>query len=81
MRTACRLARRAAVLVLGTLVLLVGVAMLVLPGPGWLVTFAGLGVLGTELPWAARLLQRAQSLARRWWASARASGSRRQPQP
>ncbi|MBP8130368.1 MAG: PGPGW domain-containing protein [Candidatus Hydrogenedentes bacterium] len=51
-------ARRLIVLVVGGTVLLAGLAMLLLPGPGVVVTVAGLGVLGTEFLWARRLLRR-----------------------
>lgn len=40
----------------GSLVLLAGVAMLPLPGPGWLTIAAGLGILAPEVPFARRLL-------------------------
>lgn len=76
MRTAVNYLRKAAVLVTGTVVVLVGAALLVLPGPGWMVIFAGLGLLATEFPWAAALLLRAQSTARRWWARTRTAGRR-----
>lgn len=48
-------ARRVAVLVGGSVLLLVGLVMLVLPGPGIALIFAGLAVLGTQLPWARRI--------------------------
>jgi uncharacterized protein (TIGR02611 family) len=38
----------------GFLVLLGGIAMLVLPGPGWLVVFAGLVILSNDFVWAER---------------------------
>jgi uncharacterized protein (TIGR02611 family) len=64
-----RILRRGLVLVAGLAVLLAGVAMLVLPGPGVLVMFAGLSLLATEFTWAARLLRwaktRGTQLARR----------------
>jgi uncharacterized protein (TIGR02611 family) len=53
-----RLVRRLVVAVVGALVLAVGVAMIVLPGPASLVIPAGLAILGTEFPWAHRLLER-----------------------
>lgn len=56
-------ARRIVVAVVGSTVILIGVALLVLPGPGWVVIFAGLGILATEFVWARRLLQRARSSA------------------
>jgi len=52
--------RRVAVTVLGGLVLLAGVAMIALPGPGALVIVAGLAVLATEYEWARRWLDRAK---------------------
>ena len=42
--------KRATIAVIGTLVLLVGVALLVLPGPGLLLVLAGLLILATEFP-------------------------------
>lgn len=43
-------AKRIAVLVAGVLVLLVGVVLLVLPGPGLLLVLAGLVILANEFP-------------------------------
>jgi hypothetical protein len=40
----------------GPLVILAGVAMLVLPGPGLVVIALGLAMLALEYPWARRLL-------------------------
>lgn len=51
-----RLALKIAVTVAGPLVILAGVAMLVLPGPGLVVIAAGFGLLAAEYPWARRLL-------------------------
>ena len=53
-----RHAKRVVITVLGASVLLVGVAMIVLPGPAILVIPAGLGILATEFVWARRLLNR-----------------------
>jgi uncharacterized protein (TIGR02611 family) len=49
---------RVAVALFGFLVVLVGLAMLVLPGPGLLVIAIGLGILALEFVWAERLLER-----------------------
>ena len=66
---ALRQARRLVVAVIGLTVLAVGVAMLILPGPAFVVIPIGLGILATEFVWAQRLLhnlkERAGSLARR----------------
>ena len=44
--------------VVGVTVVAVGVAMIVLPGPAFVVIPAGLGILATEFMWARRLLDR-----------------------
>ncbi|CAN5253216.1 TIGR02611 family protein [soil metagenome] len=47
---------RTAVGVTGALVVLAGIVMIPLPGPGWLVVIAGLAILASEFAWARRLL-------------------------
>jgi uncharacterized protein (TIGR02611 family) len=42
----------------GFTLLLVGIVMLVTPGPGWLVILLGLGLLAAEFVWARRLMDR-----------------------
>lgn len=44
--------------IVGTGVLLAGVSMLVLPGPGWATIVAGLAILSTEFRWAAVMRRR-----------------------
>lgn len=56
-------AKRIAVFVAGMVVLLAGVAMIVLPGPGLLVIFAGLAILATEFAWAERALDAGKARA------------------
>ncbi|CAN5135979.1 hypothetical protein BH24PSE2_BH24PSE2_04320 [soil metagenome] len=53
-----RLARRIVVGIVGTTVLLVGIALLVLPGPAVVVIPIGLGILGLEFTWARRWLRK-----------------------
>jgi uncharacterized protein (TIGR02611 family) len=53
--------RHVVVAVIGFTVLLVGLAMIVLPGPAVLVIPLGLAILGTEFLWARRLLTRARA--------------------
>jgi uncharacterized protein (TIGR02611 family) len=55
--------QRIAVTIAGFAVMLAGVALLVLPGPGWLLIFIGLGILSTEYHWARRLLAKAKEKA------------------
>jgi uncharacterized protein (TIGR02611 family) len=57
--------RRMFRIVAGFTLLLVGVVMLVTPGPGWLVIFFGLGLLAVEFVWARRLKARIHSEAER----------------
>ena len=50
----------------GTLVLIVGIIAIPYPGPGWLIVFAGLGILSIEFDWAKRLLQYLRSKYDAW---------------
>ncbi|QCB51016.1 TIGR02611 family protein [Rhodococcus sp. PAMC28707] len=43
--------------VVGLAVLVLGIIAIPYPGPGWLIVFAGLGILASEFTWAHRLLQ------------------------
>jgi tellurite resistance protein TerC len=56
-----RTARRVAIAIIGATVVLLGVAMLVLPGPGILTIVLGLMVLGVEFAFARRWLARLKS--------------------
>jgi uncharacterized protein (TIGR02611 family) len=58
-------ARRLVVIVIGFTVLLIGVALLVLPGPAFLVIPIGLAMLATEFVWARKLLARVKREAAR----------------
>jgi tellurite resistance protein TerC len=51
-------ARKMMVLLIGSTVLLVGAALIVLPGPAFVVIPIGLLILGTEFVWARHLLNR-----------------------
>jgi tellurite resistance protein TerC len=53
--------KRAVVAVIGFTVLLIGVAMVVLPGPAIVVIPLGLAILATEFVWARRLLAKARA--------------------
>lgn len=56
------LVRRLIVGVIGGTVLLIGIALMVLPGPAFVVIPLGLAILATEFVWARRWLQKARSL-------------------
>jgi hypothetical protein len=64
--------------VLGGLLTLAGIALLVLPGPGFVLVAAGLAVLATQFEWARKPLDYAKGKAedgihevgRSWWRAA-----------
>jgi uncharacterized protein (TIGR02611 family) len=58
---------RIGVTLVGLIVVLVGVVLIPLPGPGWLIVFLGLGIWSTEYAWARRLTQGVRLLINRWW--------------
>lgn len=58
-----RSGKRIAITIAGGVVILIGIAMLVLPGPGLVVIIAGLAILATEYVWAERLLRMAKERA------------------
>jgi uncharacterized protein (TIGR02611 family) len=62
--------RKIAVAIAGFSVLLLGVALIVLPGPAVVVVPLGLAILARQFPWAARLLDWLRSFVRRIWAAA-----------
>ena len=49
--------------VIGATVLLIGIALLVLPGPAFIGVPVGLAILATEYAWARRWLKRARRIA------------------
>ncbi len=52
------LIRKAFYSVVGVTILLIGIAMIVLPGPAFLVIPIGLAVLASEYAWARRIIRR-----------------------
>jgi hypothetical protein len=62
-RFVLRNTKRVGVSIVGAALVLAGLAMLVLPGPGILVVVAGFAVLGTEYAWAASALERTKRTA------------------
>ncbi|MGH3312233.1 MAG: TIGR02611 family protein [Streptomyces sp.] len=54
------------IFLVGLAVVVGGVIMLPLPGPGWLIIFAGIGVWATEFPWAQRVLRWTKRKLREW---------------
>lgn len=62
-RFVLRSSKRIAVTVVGGAFVLGGLAMLVLPGPGFIVVAIGFAILGTEYVWAAVALEHTKRVA------------------
>jgi tellurite resistance protein TerC len=56
-QTMLRYAKRVVTVIIGMTVLLFGIALLVLPGPAFVVIPIGLAILATEFAWARRTLR------------------------
>ena len=54
--------KRFVILITGGIVLLIGIALLVLPGPAFIVIPIGLSILALEFAWARRWKRRALSM-------------------
>jgi uncharacterized protein (TIGR02611 family) len=59
------LVRRIIASVVGGTVLLIGVSLIILPGPAFLVIPLGLAILATEFVWARHLLHKAKGMLKR----------------
>lgn len=57
---------RCALGTIGGVVLGLGIVLIPYPGPGWLIVFAGLGILATEFHWASRVNHFAKRHYQRW---------------
>ena len=64
MNTTYKWARRIAVSLAGGIVLVIGVIMIVTPGPALIVIPTGLAILGLEFAWARYWLKRVKEKAR-----------------
>jgi uncharacterized protein (TIGR02611 family) len=58
-----KIVKRVIVSVIGATVLLIGVALLILPGPAFIVIPVGLAILATEYAWARRWLRKVRGIA------------------
>lgn len=68
---------RVCVGIVGGLMVIGGLILVPLPGPGWLVVFLGFAVLGTEFHWAHRVSQTVKRLLDRFWTWWRARRARK----
>ncbi|WP_084620742.1 TIGR02611 family protein [Agromyces italicus] len=67
-RPLLRRSYRVIVGMLGGAIAVGGLLLVPLPGPGWLVVFLGLAILGTEFAWAKRLAAFTKRQLARFWA-------------
>jgi tellurite resistance protein TerC len=85
MNTAYIWAKRIVITIVGFTVLGLGIAMLVLPGPAFIVIPVGLGILGLEFAWARRWLikvrAKGEELARAAWQRTGGKGPPDRPPP
>ncbi|MDE0545103.1 TIGR02611 family protein [Microbacterium sp. C7(2022)] len=74
------IAYRVGVAIAGSILAIGGLILVPLPGPGWLIVFLGLAVLGTEFHWAHRISSWLKSMLDRfwtWWRQRRAEKTRK----
>ncbi len=57
--------KRIIVAIIGFTVLIIGIALIVLPGPAFIVIPLGLAILASEFLWARRLLKKIKNTMRR----------------
>jgi len=62
-----RIANKILVSVAGILVIVVGLVLVPLPGPGWLIVFFGLSILGLEFPPIQRFTSSVAGKVKRLW--------------
>ncbi len=74
-----RVAKRIAIGIVGGSVLIVGVCMIVLPGPAFIVIPAGLAILGIEFAWARIWLKKAKAKAQQMAQNLRTKNGRNPP--
>ncbi|HEY5807395.1 MAG TPA: PGPGW domain-containing protein [Povalibacter sp.] len=72
-----RWARRCAIALVGGTVVLIGIVMIVFPGPAIIVIPAGLAILGLEFAWAKQWLQKIRATGDQMMSSASGFWSRR----
>jgi uncharacterized protein (TIGR02611 family) len=61
-----RIALKILIALVGALVVAIGIALIPLPGPGWLIVLAGLGIWAVEFAWAKHLLHFTRGKLRLW---------------
>ncbi|MBI2009193.1 PGPGW domain-containing protein [Candidatus Saccharibacteria bacterium] len=76
MKKIAKLVRKIAVAAVGFVVLAIGLILIPLPGPGILITLAGLFILSLEFTWAEKHLDRAKNAANKVVEKAKAKNNK-----
>lgn len=76
MKLLIRYARKIIVFIFGVGILILGIVLIPLPGPGLLICFAGLFILALEFEWAKTHLERSKTEIRKVTAKAKARQDR-----
>ena len=76
-----KVAKRIAIGIVGGSVLIIGVCLIVLPGPAFIVIPAGLAILGIEFAWARIWLKKAKAKAQQMAQSLGNKNGRNPPPP
>jgi uncharacterized protein (TIGR02611 family) len=63
--TLLSLIRKAAVAIVGSTVVIIGAALLILPGPGVIVILAGIAILALEFEWAQKHLNKSKEVLKK----------------
>ena len=61
-----RATKKVAIAIVGGAIVVLGLVLVPLPGPGWLIVLAGLGVWAIEFAWARQLLRFTRRQLHRW---------------
>ena len=69
---------KSAVTVVGCAIVIIGLILVPLPGPGWLIVFIGMTVLGAEYAWARRVTSWLRMTLARFWTWWKAFQARRE---
>ena len=68
---------RGFITIIGAAVIIIGLILVPLPGPGWLIVFIGLTILGSEFHWARRFTSWLRMQLAKFWAWWKARRERR----
>jgi uncharacterized protein (TIGR02611 family) len=61
-----RATKKVVIAIVGGAIVVIGLLLVPLPGPGWLIVLAGLGVWAIEFVWARQLLKFVRAQLQRW---------------